>query len=231
LPDGALGGPGRPGRTVWPVTSERPLAELRRDYALAGLAEEDLAETWWAQLGRWFAEAETLREPNAVLLATASAVGAPSARTVLLKGFDESGLVVFTNLTSRKAREVAENPRATLLFPWIDLERQVVVEGTVAQISRAETEAYFRTRPRGAQLGAWASHQSAVIPDRGALEARRAELEERFAGQDVPVPDFWGGLRLTPAAVEFWQGRPDRLHDRLRFRSTAGGWVVERLSP
>lgn len=213
------------------MTSERPLAELRREYALTGLAEADLAPSWWAQLGRWFVEAQSLREPNAVVLATASADAAPSARTVLLKGFDEAGLVVFTNLTSRKAREVAENPRATLLFPWFDLERQVVVEGSVAQVPRSQTEAYFRARPRGAQIGAWASHQSAVIPSRGALEARRAELEERFAGQDVPVPDFWGGLRLTPTAVEFWQGRPDRLHDRLRFRSIPDGWVVERLSP
>lgn len=213
------------------MTSDRPLAELRREYALAGLSEQDLAGSWWAQLGRWFADAASLREPNAVVLATSSADGAPSARTVLLKGFDETGLVVFTNLTSRKARELAENPRATLVFPWFDLERQVVVEGVVAQVSREQTEAYFRTRPRGAQIGAWDSHQSAVIPDRDAVEARRAELEERFAGKDVPVPDFWGGLRLAPTAVEFWQGRPDRLHDRLRFRSTADGWVVERLSP
>lgn len=231
MPDGALGGSGRPGRSVEAVTSERPLAELRRDYAMAGLAEDDLAPTWWAQLGRWFAEAETLREPNALVLATASADGAPSVRTVLLKGFDERGLVVFTNLTSRKARELAENPRAALVLPWVDLERQVVVEGTVQQIPRAETEAYFRSRPRGSQIGAWASHQSAVIPGREVLEARRAELEQRFARQDVPVPDFWGGLRLSPTSVEFWQGRPDRLHDRLRFRSTDDGWVVERLSP
>ena len=231
MPDGAPGGVGRPGRTVWPVTSERPLAELRRDYARAGLSEQDLAATWQAQLARWFTEAGSLREPNAVVLATASAAGAPSARTVLVKGVDERGLVLFTNLTSRKAHELAENPRASLVLPWIDLERQVVVEGTVAQVSRAETEAYFRTRPRGSQIGAWTSHQSAVIPGREVLEERRAELEERFAGQDVPVPDFWGGLRLTPTSVEFWQGRPDRLHDRLRFRSTDSGWVVERLAP
>jgi pyridoxamine 5'-phosphate oxidase len=213
------------------VTPDRSLADLRRDYRSAGLDESDLAPTWHEQLARWLADADALREPNAVVLATATPDGAPSARTVLLKGFDERGLVVFTNLASRKASEIAANPRACLLLPWVDLERQVVVEGPVEQVTREETEAYFRSRPRESQIGAWASHQSSVIPSRDVLEQRRAELEQRFAGREVPVPDFWGGLRLSPTAVEFWQGRPGRLHDRLRFRTLDRRWVVERLAP
>ncbi|MCW2680775.1 MAG: pyridoxamine 5-phosphate oxidase [Frankiales bacterium] len=207
------------------------MADLRREYALAGLAESDLAPTWLEQFDRWFGEAAGLPEPNAVVLATATPDGVPSARTVLLKGYDARGLVVFTNLTSRKAREALANPRATLLFPWVELERQVVVEGTVEQVERAETEAYFRSRPRGSQVGAWASRQSSVLPGREALEQRQAALEERFAGQDVPVPAFWGGLRVVPTAVELWQGRPSRLHDRLRYRLVEGDWRVERLAP
>lgn len=213
------------------MKSEQRLADLRRHYARAGLSEDDLAPTWVEQFGRWFRDAAAVREPNASVLATASPDGVPSARTVLLKAYDERGLVVFTNLTSRKAIEARANPRATLLFPWIELERQVVVEGVVEQVGRAETEEYFRTRPRGSQLGAWTSHQSSVIAGREVLEQRLADLDQRFAGQEVPVPEFWGGLRVVPTAVEFWQGRPDRLHDRLRYRVSAGGWVVERLSP
>jgi pyridoxamine 5'-phosphate oxidase len=213
------------------VTSERPLADLRRDYVRAGLAESDLAPTWHEQFRRWFADAAGLLEPNAVVLATATPDGVPSARTVLLKAHDERGLVVFTNLTSRKAREALGNPRATLLCPWVELERQVVVEGDVEQVAREETEAYFRSRPRGSQVGAWVSRQSSVIAGREVLERRQAELEQRFAGQDVPVPDFWGGLRVVPSSVEFWQGRSNRLHDRLRYRRADGGWVVERLAP
>lgn len=225
-------GPGNPTRlTCRRVNSEHPLTGLRREYARAGLTEADLAPAWLEQFAHWFDEASPLPEPNAVVLATATADGVPSARTVLLKAYDERGLVVFTNLTSRKGREALGNPRATLLFSWVDLERQVIAEGGVEQVSRAETENYFRARPLGAQVAAWASHQSTVVADRQSLERRQAELADRF-GEDVPVPDFWGGLRIVPTSVEFWQGRRDRLHDRLRYRRTIdGSWVVERLAP
>ena len=207
------------------------LASLRREYAAAGLSEADLAPTWQEQFARWFAEAAALREPNAMVLATVDAAGVPNARTVLLKAVDARGFVFFTNYTSPKSTELEANPHASLVFPWIDIERQVVVLGTVQRISEADTEVYFRSRPRAAQIGAWASHQSSVIADRGVLEARQAELVARFDGADVPVPPFWGGLRVVPASVEFWQGRASRLHDRLRYRAEAGDWVVERLSP
>ncbi|GAC1440039.1 MAG: pyridoxamine 5'-phosphate oxidase [Mycobacteriales bacterium] len=208
------------------------LAALRREYSGAGLATGDLAPTWWEQLDGWLAEAlaADLTEPNAVVLATADIQARPSARTVLLKAFDEHGLTVFTNYGSRKGRELAANPVGCLVVPWIDLQRQVVACGPVVRVSAEESGAYFRSRPRGSQLSAWASRQSDVIGSRAELEQRRAELEQRF-GDDVPTPDFWGGLRLEPHTVEFWQGRPDRLHDRMQYRSTADGWLVERLSP
>jgi pyridoxamine 5'-phosphate oxidase len=185
-----------------------------------------------SQFSRWFAEAVAadLPEPNAMVLATADAQGRPSARTVLLKGFDHRGLTFYTNYDSRKGGELSANPYASVVFPWFAMHRQVVACGAAAPVDRAETEAYFATRPRGAQLGAWASPQSTVIAGRQELEDALAEVAQRFPDR-VPPPPHWGGFRLTPQTVEYWQGRPDRLHDRLRYRNTESGWVVERLAP
>lgn len=210
------------------------LADLRKDYSLAGLAEKDLARDPFRQFDKWFQEAEAAKlvEPNAMTLATATRDGRPSARTVLLKGVDGRGFVFYTNFESRKGRELEASPRATLLFPWLALERQVTIEGTVTKVSREEAEAYFHTRPLLSQLGAWVSQQSSVISGRKVLEDSMKELEKKYAGAVVPLPPNWGGYRLAPETVEFWQGRRSRLHDRLRFRREAdGGWIVERLSP
>jgi pyridoxamine 5'-phosphate oxidase len=208
---------------------------MRREYALAGLAEEDLAPDWLGQLRAWLHEAVSagLPEPNAMVLATADAQGRPSARTVLLKGLDERGLLFFTNYHSRKAAEAAANPHASAVFPWHPISRQVVVRGDVERVDRAESEAYFATRPRASQLGAWASPQSRVVADRSVLDEAYARVDRRFP-DSVPAPEHWGGLRLVPSTVEFWQGRERRLHDRLRYRRAdppALGWVVERLAP
>jgi pyridoxamine 5'-phosphate oxidase len=211
------------------------LADMRRSYGLGGLAEADLAPTWLEQFRAWLADAlrAGLTEPNAMVLATASADGAPSARTVLLKGADERGFSLYTNLGSRKGRDAAANPRASLVFPWVDLQRQVVVAGRLEPVGDAESDAYFATRPRGSQIGAHASPQGEVIASRDALLAARDAVQRRHPeGTVIPRPRGWGGLRVVPSAVEFWQGRPDRLHDRLAFRRDGdGAWVVERLAP
>lgn len=209
------------------------LADLRKDYALAGLAEKDLARDPFRQFEKWFQEAEAAKiiEPNAMVVATANREGRPAARTMLLKGFDGRGFVFYSNYESRKGRELEANPHATLVFPWLAIERQVTIEGPVAKVAREESAAYFHSRPRASQLGAWVSQQSSIIPARKVLEDALKELEAKYAGQEVPLPPNWGGWRLAPETVEFWQGRRSRLHDRLRYRRAKDGWAIERLSP
>jgi pyridoxamine 5'-phosphate oxidase len=208
------------------------LAAMRRDYETRGLDEADLLADPLEQFRRWFDEACKigLMEPNAMALATVDASGQPAVRTVLLKGLDARGLAFYTNLESRKARELAANPKAALLFWWPPQARQVRFEGAIEPVEEAAADAYFASRPRGSQIGAWASAQSRVIAGRAALEAAEEEIAARFP-DDVPRPPFWGGYRLVPARVEFWQGRLNRLHDRLRYTRHADGWTIERLAP
>jgi pyridoxamine 5'-phosphate oxidase len=198
-----------------------------------GLREADADPDPLAQFRAWFAQAQAapIPQPEAMTLATTTPDGQPSARVVLLRGLDERGFVFFTNYESRKAEELAANPRAALVFFWSELHRQVRVEGRVEPVSAAESDAYFRTRARGSRLGAWASPQSAVIPDRAFLEERAREFAARYPDEEVPRPPYWGGLRVVPEVIEFWQGQPDRLHDRLRYRREGSGWVCERLAP
>jgi len=210
------------------------LAELRQEYKQQGLQESNVDRNPIVQFERWFNQAlqAQLREPNAMTLATVTAAGKPAARVVLLKGFDRRGFVFYTNYTSRKGQELAQTPFAALVFWWADLERQVRIEGAVEKVSAQESDAYFRSRPRGSRLGAWASDQSQVVPDRATLEARLRTLEQKYQGQEIPRPPHWGGYRVIPTVVEFWQGRPNRLHDRLRYSRQAGnGWLLERLAP
>lgn len=232
------------------------IADLRRDYRTGQLEREGLHSDPLAQFQNWFAHAaaaqsgsrwrkigialyklwhavlgHTPADVNAMTLATVDAQGRPSTRTVLLKGVDARGFIFFTNYDSRKGRELADNPRAALTFYWPELERQVCVAGTVSKISRAESEAYFKSRPRGSQLGAWASDQSSPVESRAVLEQKWRECESKYPGE-IPLPPHWGGFVLAPERIEFWQGRPSRLHDRFGYaKQTDGSWKIERLSP
>jgi pyridoxamine 5'-phosphate oxidase len=209
------------------------LADLRREYARARLDEAHVSPDPVVEFDRWFTQAREAEvpEPNAMALATSTRDGVPSVRMVLLKGYDERGFVFFTDYRSRKGAELEGNPRAALAFYWGELERQVRIAGSVEKTTPKESAAYFQTRPLGSRLGAWVSHQSRVIVSRAQLESGLREIKERFPTADVPLPPHWGGYRLWPEEVEFWQGREDRLHDRIRYTRDGDRWKVERLSP
>lgn len=211
----------------------KSLGDVRREYALAALDAASLDRDPIGQFRRWFADAERaqLLEPNAMTLGTVDAAGRPSARVVLLKNIDDRGLVFFTDYRSRKARELAANPRAALAFLWKELERQVRVLGSVETVTRDESAAYFRSRPRGSRLGAWASEQSAVLADRADLEREVARIDAQFPDDEIPLPPHWGGYRVVPDEYEFWQGRENRLHDRFRYARSGDRWLIERLAP
>lgn len=211
-----------------------PIDQKRRKYYSGPLEREQLHPDPIVQFQGWFDEAcDRVRdaEPNAMALATVDSLGAPTARTVLLKYFDHDGFVFFTNLESRKASHLAENPSVALLFWWPELERQIEITGVADRISSAEAAKYFMTRPRGSQLGAWVSDQSRVLTSRKALEIKLGEIKAKFANREVPLPKFWGGYRVTPMTFEFWQGQPDRLHDRFQYVREGQGWRIERLAP
>ena len=209
------------------------IANFRKEYQLESLLESTVDPDPYRQFQLWFDQvvAAELPEPNAMTLATATPDGIPSARIVLLKGVDPQGFVFFTNYTSQKGAELAANPRAAIVFLWVELERQVRIQGSVVKLPDAESDDYFRSRPLGSQLGAWVSEQSQVIPDRESLEQRLADLQQQYANQPIPRPPHWGGYRLQPTSIEFWQGRRNRLHDRLCYRLVNGEWVIERLAP
>ena len=213
------------------------LTAIRSEYARAGLHERDLDPAPMAQLDKWLNDAIAAKhpEPTAMTLATVTPDGEPAARVVLLKGLDDRGLVFYTGYESDKGRQLATSPRACACFFWVMLERQARVTGTVAKVTRKESESYFRSRPRASQLGAWASKQSAVLSGREQLESRLEEMRERFGDGEIPCPPEWGGYRLAPQVIELWQGRPSRLHDRLRYARISDGagasWRIDRLSP
>jgi len=209
------------------------IAGLRHEYIGEGLRRSDLDPDPIKQFDKWFVAAikAEIRDANAMALATATPDGKPSVRIVLLKSFDEAGFVFFTNYSSAKGRELEKNPRAALVLYWMEVERQIRIDGSIEKISREESEEYFHTRPEGAQIGAWASQQSEVIDARRVLDARLAEMTQRFAGRDIPLPPHWGGYRVKPETIEFWHGRANRLHDRFRYTRRGDDWVIDRLSP
>ena len=213
---------------------DKTIADLRKDYTLQSLSEKDVNSNPFIQFRQWFdqALAAQLPEPNAMTVATATLNGQPSARIVLLKGFDQRGFIFYTNYNSHKAQELAENPQASLVFWWAELERQVRICGSVEKVSENESDEYFYSRPLNSRLGAWASEQSQVIKSREVLEQRMQELQIQYQNQDVKRPAHWGGLRVIPTEIEFWQGRSNRLHDRLLYtRLDDGSWKIQRLSP
>lgn len=210
------------------------IGALRREYTQAGLNKANLAANPFSQFETWFQQANQahITEVNAMQIATSTAQGKPSLRTVLLKAFDEQGFVFYTNYHSQKAQQIAENPQVAALFFWKELERQVEITGRVEKVSTLESLKYFTSRPRGSQLGAWVSAQSSIISSRKLLEAKLEEMKLKFSHGEIPLPDFWGGFRIIPDTVEFWQGRPNRLHDRFEYRLTEqNSWQIERLSP
>ncbi len=215
------------------MAGKQSIADLRRDYALAGLRRTDLAANPIAQFQKWFQQAlaADIPEPNAMTLATADRRSRPSARIVLLKGISQKGFTFFTNYESRKGSELSANPHAALVLFWPQLERQICIAGSVRKVSRAESKKYFDSRPKGSRLAAWVSSQSEAIAERSVLEKKLAALELKYPTESVPLPPYWGGFCLTPTRIEFWQGRPNRLHDRFQYLKQARGWRVERLSP
>lgn len=215
------------------MTMDKTIADLRKDYTLEGLSKTEVDPNPFIQFKKWFEQAlaAQLPEPNAMTIATTTPDGKPSARMVLLKDFDERGFVFFTNYNSRKGQELAANPQAALVFWWAELERQVRILGRVEKVSESESDYYFESRPAKSRLGAWASNQSEIIPTREVLEQRMQELQSKYENQDIPRPQHWGGLRVIPTEIEFWQGRSSRLHDRLLYTHVDDSWKIQRLSP